>query len=71
MVVFGTKDGAAATAVVVVHECLVAALVGVAVALAVATAAAVVVAVDAAVAVAAAAASTGVAWVPPTEVVLS
>ncbi len=68
---FGTKDGAAATAVVVVHECLVAALVGVAVALAVAiavpTAAAVVVAVDAA----AAAASTGVAWVPPTEVVLS
>ena len=59
---FGTKDGAAATAVVVVHECLVAALVGVAVALAVATAAA---------AVAAAAASTGVAWVPPTEVVLS
>ena len=62
MVVFGTKDGAAATAVVVVHECLVAALVGVAVALAVATAA---------VAVAVAAASTGVAWVPPTEVVLS
>ena len=66
---FGTKDGAAATAVVVVHECLVAALVGVDVALAVATA--VVVAVDAVVAVAAAAASTGVAWVPPTEVVLS